>query len=85
MKEIQILITGKRFAGSDFRAIEPVIEELINSAEEEIHIMAFLFTESAKHILKLLEKALERRVKIILVVNRIDAQPLEIQELFNSF
>lgn len=47
MNKVQILATGFEFMKEGIRGIEPVIEELINSAQEEIHIMAYIFTPSA--------------------------------------
>jgi phosphatidylserine/phosphatidylglycerophosphate/cardiolipin synthase-like enzyme len=57
-----------------FRAIDPVIQEILRYALKEIHIMAFVFTPRAMHILDLVEKAPERGVKITLVIDRLEDQ-----------
>jgi phosphatidylserine/phosphatidylglycerophosphate/cardiolipin synthase-like enzyme len=75
---IQILVTGSRFTGRGFRAIEPVLEELINSAKEEIHIAAYVLTPSATHILSLLEGALIRGTRVTAIINNLEQQPQEI-------
>lgn len=84
MNKVQILATGFEFMKEGVRGIEPVIEELINSAQEEIHIMAYIFTPSALHILHLLNDAAERGIKITMVVNRIEFQDEQIKAWLNS-
>lgn len=74
MSMVQILAKGPELIKNGARGIEPVIEELINSSEKEIHIMAYIFTPSALHILHLLDQAAERGVRITVVVNRKDSQ-----------
>lgn len=84
MNKVQILATGLEFMKEGIRGIEPVIEELINSAQKEIHIMAYIFTPSALHILHLLNHAAERGVKITMVVNCIEFQDEQIKAWLNS-
>jgi len=79
MSNVQILVTGRRLMGSGFRAIEPVVEELIRSARSEIHIAAYLFTGSLGAIFGLLAEALEKGVRVTMVINRIDRQPSEVR------
>lgn len=74
MNDVQILATGSEFLKTGVRGIESVIEELIRRAEREIHIVAYLFTSQATHILNLLEKKAEEGVKIVLVINRLETQ-----------
>ena len=76
--DIQILVTGSRFTGRGFRAIEPVMEELIQSAREEIHIAAYLCTPSATGLLGLLEDALERGVRVTAIIDNLAQQPREV-------
>ena len=78
--DVQILVTGSRFTGKGFRAIEPVMEELIHSASQEIHLTAYVLTPSAIGLLNLLEDALERGVRLTAIVNNLEQQPREIVE-----
>ena len=81
---MQILVTGRKFTGSGFRAIEPVIEELVTSSSQEIHLLAYLFTPSAINILERLSNMAERGVKIVMVVNQVTSQPERIQQWLQS-
>jgi len=84
MNRVQILATGSELIKEGIRGIEPVIEELINSAQKEIHIMAYIFTPSALHILHLLDQAAEKGVKITVVVNHKESQDKQIKAWLNS-
>lgn len=79
----QILVTGRRFLGSGFRCIEPVIEEMLESAENEIHITSFVLTK-AMPILKKIQSALKRGVSVTLVINDVSKQPVELIRWINS-
>jgi len=85
MNKIQVLVTGKYFLGSGFRAVEPVLEELISSAQEEIHIVAYLITESAIPLLNLLESAIQRGIKVTFVVNDLNNHPNIIKKKLYSY
>ena len=69
MSEIKILATGPEFLKPGIRSFEPVIEEMITSAEKEIQIVSFVLTRSALGLLDLLESALERGVKVTLILD----------------
>jgi phosphatidylserine/phosphatidylglycerophosphate/cardiolipin synthase-like enzyme len=68
MSDAQILVTGRYFTGHGLRAVEPVVQELIVSAQEEIHILAYLITETAIPLLHLLRGAAERGVTVTIAV-----------------
>ncbi|MGH7900681.1 MAG: phospholipase D-like domain-containing protein [Thermodesulfobacteriota bacterium] len=72
MKDIQILATGPAFIKEGIRGTEPVIEDLLRQAQNEIQIMAYLFSPNAKKILKLIEKALARGIKTTIIVNKLE-------------
>jgi cardiolipin synthase len=78
--EAQILVTGEKFSGHGLRAVQPVIEELIASAEFEIQIIAYILSPFAVGFLDLLAKALERGITVSLVVNRLGEQPSQIKD-----
>lgn len=70
---IEILASGTKFIGKGVRAISSVIEENMAAAKTEICIITFTFTSNK--ICTLIEKALERGVKIELMINHLDEQP----------
>lgn len=69
MSDSQILVTGRYFTGHGLRAVEPVVQELIISAKEEIHILAYLITETVIPLLHLLKDPMTRGVKVTIVIN----------------
>jgi phosphatidylserine/phosphatidylglycerophosphate/cardiolipin synthase-like enzyme len=79
VSEPQILVTGRHFTGHGLRAIGPVLEELTMSAQHEIHVLAYLLTESAGTLLGHLERRLETGIKVTLVVNRLEAHQASVQ------
>lgn len=84
MTRIEIVATGPEFTGRGIRGFESVIEEIIFSAESEILIVSYIITSSALHVLGLMEKALHRGVKIMMVINNIhDLDPDVRNRLFS--
>lgn len=81
---VTILATGERFIGKGIRAVEPVIEELILGARREVHIASYLFGSGAEGIFRLLERSLESGVSALIVVNRLENQPVEIRDWLSS-
>jgi phosphatidylserine/phosphatidylglycerophosphate/cardiolipin synthase-like enzyme len=71
---VHILATGLEFIRAGTRGVEPVIEEIIHDAREEIQLMTYSFTPRAQRIMALLEKAAERSIKVTIIVNRLDLQ-----------
>lgn len=84
MSGVRILATGPEFLREGVRGIEPVIEDLIASARSEVHIVAYLLTGQAAHILDLTEKAAGRGVRAIFLINRLEAQDEFIRSKLNS-
>ena len=56
----------------------PVMQELVQSARDEVHVMAYVITRQASPLLNDIERALERGVKVTLVLNVIPGQPIEL-------
>ncbi|HOW13305.1 phospholipase D-like domain-containing protein [Methanosarcina sp.] len=71
---VEILVTGPIIMNGGIRGTETVIEELINEAKHEIHLVSYLFTSKALHILELIKEASERGVKVTIIVNDIESQ-----------
>ncbi len=74
MRDTEILATGPEFVREGVRGIEPVLEELIQEASDEIQIVAYVITERASHILSLLDNACSRGVKVTLIINKFHSQ-----------
>lgn len=71
MNRIEILATGSEFIKKGTRAVEPVMEEIIRDSKSEIHIMAYIFTPKAIHLLDLLKNVAERGVRIVIIINNL--------------
>ncbi len=89
MTKIQILATGPELLKRGFRSIEPVTEELIREADNEIQILAYVLTPEAIHLLSLLREAAARGVRITMIINSLDTQHQairkELQTLLSGF
>jgi phosphatidylserine/phosphatidylglycerophosphate/cardiolipin synthase-like enzyme len=79
MMAYQILVTGSCFTGHEFRSIEPVIEEILSSAQEEVLVVAYVITESAIELLQQLEQLAQRGVRVIFVLNNPGSFPQTVQ------
>jgi phosphatidylserine/phosphatidylglycerophosphate/cardiolipin synthase-like enzyme len=66
------------------RGIEPVIEEIIDEAIFKIHVMAYILKPSALKILKLLERAAERGVRVTMVINNLGTQDPRVIAILRS-
>lgn len=74
LSDCSLLVTGRHFGGRGLRSIMPVMQELVAGARSEIHVLAYMMTGGARPIVNLLTNALERGVRVILVVNGPDDQ-----------
>lgn len=72
MEDVEILATGPEFVKEGVRGIEPVIEEMILDAKDEIQMVAYVITSN--RLLRLLDDACNRGVKITLIINRFQGQ-----------
>ncbi|HJU14244.1 MAG TPA: phospholipase D-like domain-containing protein [Candidatus Nitrosotalea sp.] len=88
MTDVQILATGPEFIGEGVRGTGPVIEEIIGDAQNEIQILAYLFTTSGR-VLSLLESSLRKGIRVTIVINEFEKQNDDIKEkitaLINEF
>ena len=84
MNESQILATGTSMIGDGVRGTGSAIRDLIEEAEDEIHILAYAMTEEAVPIIRLLESGLERGLKIVLVINKLDNQNRRVVAMLRS-
>ena len=84
MSESQILATRASMIGGGVRGTGPVIKELIEEAEDEIHILAYAMTGEAVPIIHLLESGLDRGLGIVLVINKLDRQDKRVAAMLRS-
>ena len=84
MSTVEVLATGQKFLKHGLRGTGPVIEDLISDATDEVHMLAYVITPHAKHVLDLLEAALERGVRVTIVVNKLAGQNPTVVERFKG-
>ncbi|GIV20579.1 MAG: endonuclease [Armatimonadota bacterium] len=70
MSSYQLLVTGRYFTGHEFRAVQPAVEEIILSAQDEVTIIAYLIAESAVDLLLKAQQAAARGVRVIFILNK---------------
>lgn len=84
MSESTILATKTHMIGGGVRGTGPAIRELIEEAKDEIHILAYSMTEEAVPIIRLLESGLDRGLRVVLVINRLDRQNGRVTAMLHS-
>lgn len=85
MTSIKILATGSDFLKEGIRGTGPVVEKIMDEAKKEIQIMAYVISKHADNFLVLIEKALERGIKITLVINKLGEQDNDVIEKLYSW
>lgn len=80
MSSIKILATGSDFLKEGVRGTGPVVEELMENIENELHILAYVISKHAEKFLGLIEKALESGIKTTLVINNLKQQDDYVQD-----
>jgi cardiolipin synthase len=84
VNQVQVLVSGLAWMGQGIRSIETVLEELLQSAQDEIMITAYAIGNVSDSFFKGLEHTLSRGVRIHLIINHPDKQPDEVLESLRS-
>ena len=71
MTSVEILATGPELIKQGIRGTEPVIEEIIQTAEKEIQVIAYVFTYNSLRVLDLLDQAARKGVRVSVTVNNV--------------
>ncbi len=80
MSDPRVVVTGPELLARGHRGVEPLVQELIETAEREVQLVAYVFTPSARRLLDMLAGAAERGVRIEVVVNRLENQEREVRQ-----
>lgn len=84
MNSVKVLATGSDFLREGVRGTGPVVESIMDGAESELQIMAYVISKHAENFLNLVKKAVERGVKTTLVINNLSEQDREVIEKLGS-
>ncbi len=77
--KVNVVVTGTEWMGSGVGSIETVIADLFKTVISELHISAYAISNSSDLFFEWLEKALQRGVKVKILINRLDEQPFEVR------
>ena len=82
MSKVEVIVSGLAWMGAGRRSIESTIDELLDGARNEVLITAYSIGNASDRIFGGWKKALNRGVRIRMIVNRLDQQAeLVVQEL----
>lgn len=79
--KVSIVVTGLAWMGQGTRSINSTLEEMLQSATDEIQIAAYILTEGAREFTELLSSCLRRGIKITLILNRFEKQPAKTRKI----
>ncbi|MEW6505537.1 MAG: phospholipase D-like domain-containing protein [Chloroflexota bacterium] len=75
MNDVTVLVTGLAWMGGGVRSIESALNELLQSAQNEVLITAYTISNISDRVSGKLEIALSRGATVHLIVNRLNTQP----------
>lgn len=75
MTEPKLLATGPELLRLGVRGVEPVLQEVVEGAQQELQMVAYVVPPSAIPLLDLVRSTANRGTKVCLVVNHFDSQP----------
>ena len=77
--KVNVVVTGTEWMGSGVGSIETVIADLFKTVISELYISAYAISNSSDLFFEWLEKALQRGIKVKILINRLDEQPFEVR------
>lgn len=77
--KIKVVVTGTEWMGSGVGSIETVMSNLFTKAKNEIYISAYSIGTASDLIFDWMEKALSKGIKIQMIINRFQEQPIGIR------
>lgn len=72
---LEVAVSGSAWLGKGDISIWTMIEECFGAAAEEISIAAYSVSENSYMIFDLIEKALQKGLRVLILINRLDSQP----------
>lgn len=83
--KVNVVVTGTEWMGGGVGSIETVIADLFKTAKSELCISAYAIGNSSDLIFEWLENALQRGIKVKMLINRLDEQPIEVRGRLRNF
>ncbi len=72
--EVRPVVTGTHWMGNGVGSIVIALEEMLNSAVQEIHILVYSISDGADRLFTLLADRLREGVRVTIIVQRLDQQ-----------
>ena len=83
-ESLKIVVSGSTWIGGGLGSIESALYRLLTQANDEIQIVAYAISSAAPLLFQQLTAALQRGVRVRLIVNRFALQPTAVQQICNS-
>ena len=84
MNKIKVAVTGPELMIRGTRGFESLLEEIISSAQKEITIISYLITDASLRVIRLLKEAIERGIKVNIIVNSVDTVDENVKRFLNE-
>jgi len=86
---VETVVTGSAWMGSGTRAINTALHELVAGTTRELHVVTYAISDGADDFIDALEALLRNGVRILFVVDRLEAQfgttPERLRHLGNAY
>jgi phosphatidylserine/phosphatidylglycerophosphate/cardiolipin synthase-like enzyme len=79
-EKLTVAVTGTAWMGGGVGSVQSAMEELFDRADHEIQIAVYQMTVGATKFLKRLQECLARGIRVTIIINRYDEQPVEIKK-----
>jgi len=83
--EPEIAVTGDAWLGKGIGSIERLIRDTFSKPADEIQIATYSITEGTGEFFELLDGALTRNTRVMMIVNRFYSQPESVQKKLLEF
>lgn len=78
--DVQVVVSGLSWMGSGLRSIESALHNHFTSAQDEILIASYAISNMASGFFKDLKAAIERGIRVRMIINRFEAQPTIVKQ-----
>src|SRR5712692_2726956 len=82
---VRLAATGTAWMGRGVRSVNSLIEEMLDAADSEVTVVAYLIGKGAMGFLDKLEDCLRRGIRVGMVINKYIEQPATIRYRIGSF
>jgi len=81
--QVRVVVSGSTWLGSGLGSIESALLEILESAKNEVLIVAYSIGNVANLFFETISKLLDQGVRVLIIVNRFDQQHPVVQQRLN--